>query len=173
MAYFYPVTSTSNGQLISTGNAARLMGVSRQHIVDLCDDGRLDCVLVGTHRRVRLDDVNELMTAGRAMSREQSRSLLLGYAVAGKLVVEPDKVLEIARRNLDKADANQSRGATHRWIAQWRLLLAGPISQILETLTSKSEHSCEMRQNSPFAGVLSQAQRTAVLNNARNVASAR
>jgi excisionase family DNA binding protein len=38
--------------LLSTGEVAGLLGVSRQHVVDLCDRGDLIFVRVGSHRRV-------------------------------------------------------------------------------------------------------------------------
>jgi len=47
--------------LMSTGEAARLLGCSRQHVVDLCVRGVLPFVSVGSHRRVRRTDVTGLM----------------------------------------------------------------------------------------------------------------
>jgi excisionase family DNA binding protein len=35
--------------LLSTGDAASFLGVSRQHVVDLCDRGDLIFVWVGSH----------------------------------------------------------------------------------------------------------------------------
>ncbi|MEA2025318.1 MAG: excisionase family DNA-binding protein, partial [Chloroflexota bacterium] len=49
--------------LLTTGQAAMLLGTTRQHVVDLCSRGVLPFAMVGTHRRVRRDDV--LMLAGR------------------------------------------------------------------------------------------------------------
>jgi excisionase family DNA binding protein len=37
--------------LLSTGEVAGRLGVSRQHVVDLCDRGDLIFVRVGSHRR--------------------------------------------------------------------------------------------------------------------------
>ncbi|MPY81460.1 MAG: helix-turn-helix domain-containing protein, partial [Actinophytocola sp.] len=36
-------------QLLSTGQAAEVLGCSRQHVVDLCSSGQLPYVTVGTH----------------------------------------------------------------------------------------------------------------------------
>ena len=47
--------------LLTTGQAARLLGTSRQHVVDLCTSGRLAFQVVGTHRRVRRGDVVRLL----------------------------------------------------------------------------------------------------------------
>jgi excisionase family DNA binding protein len=41
---------------LSTGDVASLLGVSRQYVVRLIDEGRLPCRRVGNRRRVRLDE---------------------------------------------------------------------------------------------------------------------
>ena len=41
---------------LSTGEIASLLGVSRQYVVRLIDDGRLPCRRVGNRRRVRSDE---------------------------------------------------------------------------------------------------------------------
>ncbi len=41
---------------LSTGEVANLLGVSRQYVVRLIDDGRLPCRKVGNRRRVRVDE---------------------------------------------------------------------------------------------------------------------
>lgn len=41
---------------LSTGEVAKLLGVSRQYVVRLIDDGRLVCRMVGNRRRVRIDE---------------------------------------------------------------------------------------------------------------------
>jgi excisionase family DNA binding protein len=67
-------------KLVTTGQAASILGSSRQHVVDLCDSGQLGYSSVGTHRRVRLVDVLRLKegeeTAGK-LTRDQVRSLWL------------------------------------------------------------------------------------------------
>ncbi|MFC9443300.1 helix-turn-helix domain-containing protein, partial [Brevibacterium sp. NPDC056947] len=45
---------------MSTGEVAKILGVSRQHIVDLCERGDLPFTKVGTHRRIRRADLNGL-----------------------------------------------------------------------------------------------------------------
>lgn len=42
---------------ISTAKAARLLGVSRPHLITMLESNRLPYRMVGTHRRLRLDDV--------------------------------------------------------------------------------------------------------------------
>lgn len=160
--------SAEDPRLLSTGEAARLLGVSRQHVVDLCDSGRLPYSLVGKHRRVRREAV-ELLTAGSGRAtRDQTRSLLMAHAVAGRIVTDPDRALDLARRNLRGARERSARGSTAVWIDEWEQLLDRPLPEILTALTSPSPRSRELRQNNPFAGLLTSEERAAVLETARH-----
>lgn len=145
--------------LLTTGETARLLGVSRQHIVDLCDRGDLPYEMAGSHRRIRLRDATRAVQNRTRMSRDQRRSLWLAHAVAGELVARPDFVLQKGRENLL---VTQVKGAA-KWNEEWRRLLDGPIENVLAALTSTSLRSRELRQNSPFAGVLSEQRRQEVL----------
>lgn len=149
--------------LLTTGQAARLLGASRQHVVDLCARGDLPYVTVGTHRRVSRSDVEQLRTGTARLTRDQLRSLWLSHAVAARLVDDPAVVLEQARRNLERMINSSARGSAKVWLRQWQQLLDGPAEDVLDALTSRSPRSRELRQNSPFAGVLSEEQRQAAL----------
>lgn len=149
-------------ELLTTGEAARLLGTSRQHVVDLSDRGDLPFITVGTHRRIRRADVDSLSGRTERMTRDQLRSLWLGHAVAGKLVMDPARVLTVARMNLP-VQRSKLRGAGRRWLDEWERLLGGPIEGVLEALTTRSPRGRDLRQNSPFAGVLTDEERAAVL----------
>lgn len=148
--------------LLTTGEAARILGTSRQHVVDLCERGDLPFVTTGRHRRVRRVDVETLRSRTARMTRDQERSLWLGYAVAGKLVADPTSVLPRARENVRRRRAD-ARGAGDRWLAEWEELLDGPALGVLDALTSRTPRARELRQNSPFAGVLTDDERIRVL----------
>ena len=151
-------------ELLTTGEAARILNSSRQHVIDLCERGDLPFVTTGSHRRVRRADVEALRTRTQRLTRDQNRSLWLGYAIAGKLVVDPPGVLEKARRNLAHLKRVHSAGASSRWLAEWEKLLDGPAEGVLEALTSRTPRARELRQNSPFAGVLSDQERRRTLS---------
>jgi len=149
---------------LSTGDAARFLGTSRQHVVDLCDSGRLPCVRVGTHRRIDPLALKAFLLSPptrQGLRREQLASLWLHHAVAGHLVRDPEAVLERAWRNLDRL--SKRHPSARPWLDAWRRTLDNGPAATLQTLTSTSESAVELRQNSPFAGVLTEAERRNVL----------
>jgi excisionase family DNA binding protein len=154
------ILASQGDELLTTGEAALILNSSRQHVVDLCDQGLLPFVTTGTHRRVRRADVDALRSRTERLTRDQGRSLWLGYAIAGKLVADPLGVLEKGRANLS---ALESHRAARRWLAEWEKLLDGPLDGVLEGLTSRAPRARELRQNSPFAGVLTEEERQQVL----------
>lgn len=154
----------ADDELLTTGEVARILNTSRQHIVDLCERGDLPFVTTGSHRRIRRADVEALRTRTQRLSRDQSRSLWLGYAIAGKLTANPSAVLAKAKENLVHLKRVHSGGASKRWLTEWEKFLDGPTADVLEVLTSRAPRARELRQNSPFAGVLSEAERRRVLS---------
>lgn len=157
-------SAAESDDLLTTGEAAKILSSSRQHVVNLCKAGDLPFVTIGTHRRVRRRDVEALRARTQTPSRDERRSMWLNTAVAAKVVSAPDETLAQARKNLDRLIANNPRGQVARWLAQWSEVLNGPVERILETLTSPTLWAREMRQNSPFAGVLSEGERNQILN---------
>lgn len=150
-------------ELLTTGEAAALLNSSRQHVVDLCERGELPFTTVGTHRRIRRADVEALRTRTQRLTRDQRRSLWLAYGVAGRVVVDPHRAENLARHNLERMRAT-SRGQARRWLDEWEQLLDGPIDELLAMLVSPSPKGRELRQNSPFSGLLSEAERANVLD---------
>jgi excisionase family DNA binding protein len=152
---------TDDRQLLTTGEAAALLGSSRQHVVDLCDRGRLPYLRAGSHRRLRRVDIEAMLQPD--LTRDQLKALWLHRAVAGRLVADPDAALAKATSNLDRLQAVHPDGMAAGWLQRWRATLAAGIEPVLEALTSRSANAVELRQNSPFAGVLPEPERRAVL----------
>lgn len=150
-------------ELLTTGEAARLLSSSRQHVVNLCSSGALPFQTVGRHRRVRRRDIEALRNRTLPTSRDQRRSQWMNMAVAGKLVADPQGVIAHAKRNLETLQSRHTRGQGAYWLSQWAGLLEGPVEKVLEALTSPTPWAREMRQNSPFAGVLTPEERMRVL----------
>jgi biopolymer transport protein ExbB/TolQ len=102
-------------------------------------------------------------TARRAVdARDQRRSLWLAYAVAARIVTDPNAAVASARTNLERM-RTAARGQARKWLDEWERLLDGPIEDLLDNLTSRSPKGRELRQNSPFAGLLDGEERAEVL----------
>ena len=152
--------------LLSTGDVASFLGVSRQHVVDLCDRGDLSFVRVGSHRRVPQFELDRLLGAvhGGELTRDEERSLWLHRAVLAELVENPEDVLARVGGNLHHLRAQHlGRGMTARWLDQWQKVLDAGVDAVADVLTSQRPAALELRQNSPFAGVISEEVRSLVL----------
>ena len=152
-------------ELLTTGEAAAILGCSRQHVTDLCRKGALPFRTIGGQRRIaRWDLARFAGGAGpdvpRDGQRQRLRSLWLHRAVAGRLAADPGAVLKIARANLARARALHPRSGP--WIEAWAAIVDDP-EQVMERLTSRSAASDELRQNSPFAGVLDEEERARIM----------
>jgi excisionase family DNA binding protein len=157
------VSESERPDLLTTGEVAQLLGTSRQHVVNLCDGGDLPFVLVGRHRRISRRDVQTMLSGTRSMSRDQLKSWWLSHAIAAQLVKDPQGVIAIARDNLRRMEAAHPRGSARVWFEAWKQLLEGDVEVLVDALTSRSPLSRELRQNNPFAGVLSETERQAAL----------
>jgi len=166
-ATYDTITAHTGDELLTTGEAAILLNSSRQHIVDLCERGELPFTTVGTHRRVSRDDVEAVQARTQRLSKDQRRSLWLAYAIAGRIAEDPRSALRLAHRNLETM-RRTSRGQATRWLDEWERLLNGPIENVLEQLVSRASKGREMRQNAPFAGLLSSTKRQRILSAWRN-----
>lgn len=154
----------SPGALITTGDAARMLGVSRQHVVDLCDRGTLSCERTRVHRRLRRAEIEALRKRLGRLTREEVRSLWLNRAVAARVARDPGGVLMRAQENLDRFKRIHEGTSTSVWLERWRRVLDRGPEAVMQALTSTAPEAVELRQNSPFAGVLPEDERRAVLD---------
>jgi excisionase family DNA binding protein len=155
-----------NDTLLSTGAAADLLGTSRQHIVDLCSRGILPFAMVGTHRRVRREDV--LALAGRGagarggpMTRDQIRTLWLHRVAAGRVARSPGTSIAKARRRLRSLLPGEPAG--RRWLEVWDTLTWEGPEVVMRAMVSTSPYARELRANSPWLGLLTRAEREATI----------
>ena len=82
-------------------------------------------------------------------------SLELGRCTAARLRQQPE-LLQLARENLARwSRLNASAPALLCCYAEWRDILNRSLEEICQLLSSESEEARRLRQNSPFAGVLS------------------
>jgi hypothetical protein len=75
--------------------------------------------------------------------------------IAKKLLENPEAILAFARRNLERDIGHRLAPATYLW-RKWRAILEeNSIDRIVAIMTAKTRKAIELRQASPFSGVLS------------------
>jgi hypothetical protein len=79
--------------------------------------------------------------------------------IADKVRANP-ALLDDARANLRRA--REMEGSPSLTLAEWEDILRGDAARVAEFLADPSERATRLRQSSPFAGVLSEAERTAI-----------
>lgn len=85
-------------------------------------------------------------------------SLELGRQVALRLRENPE-LLQLAQRNLSNwTRRNASAPALLRCYEEWQRLLSRSLGEVCDVLCADTEEAARLRQNSPFAGVLSPAE---------------
>ena len=94
------------------------------------------------------------------LTREDRRSLALHERIADRLRVAPAETLARARANV----ARMRRLHPHAsdLLDEWERLLQGPPDALADALVSPGLHGRDLRHVTPFAGVLSAAERAAV-----------
>jgi excisionase family DNA binding protein len=147
--------------LVTTGQAAILLRSSRAHVVDMCLRGLLPYVRVGGQRRIRRADVEAMIQP--TLTREQQETLWLHRAIAGKVVANPPAVLAAAAVNLRRLRRLHPEGRAWDWLDRWDAVLEEGVEAVLDALTSSAHFAVELRRNSPFAGVLGEAERRTVV----------
>ena len=159
-------TATNPDDLLTTGQVAEILGTTVRHVVNLCQRGELSYAMAGTHRRIRRSDAEALAgraagNAGGPMTHDQLRALWLHRAVAGKIAADPVRLLAQAETTAHSLLDREPDGAV--WLRQWLTLIDRGPEAVMRTLTSTDPLARELRANSPFAGVLSAEERTAIL----------
>jgi hypothetical protein len=85
-------------------------------------------------------------------------SLEIARRVAERLQAHPE-LLEVARGNLARwSQRNADSPSLLRCYAEWEAILSRPLDDIRGLLCAETDESQRLRQNSPFAGVLSPAE---------------
>ncbi|WP_208026807.1 helix-turn-helix domain-containing protein [Rhabdothermincola sediminis] len=98
-------------------------------------------------------------TRQAARDRHEARSIALHAAILDELRREPATVLRRARATLDHFRAAHPDGSVSRRLDEWELIVGLPVEIIADVLVSPTPHARELRQTSPFAGVLPAKQR--------------
>ncbi|MDQ1732172.1 MAG: hypothetical protein QOK10_2331 [Pseudonocardiales bacterium] len=103
---------------------------------------------------------------------EVAVQLELHRRIIPKLLQDPESIRAIARRNLEQARSRRQSPMSQEWIDEWQRLIDGPDSELIQMLIKPGEHAIDMRQMSPFAGALSDAERMEAIVTGRALAKA-
>lgn len=91
------------------------------------------------------------------LTREDRRSLKLHMAIAERLIENPAGVLRRARRNL--RHMREQHPDAGDLLGEWKRILERSPAEIVEVLTDPGIRARDLRQVTPFAGVLSPGER--------------
>ena len=83
--------------------------------------------------------------------------------MALKIEANPTDMMAIARRNLARMRESDQFERSSFYFDTWQVLLDGPLSDLLRVMTSTDAAAKELRQASPFSGILSDDERFEVL----------
>lgn len=153
------------------GKIAVPAGVALELIEDVRSQGagrRHPLATALRERRGAADEAERLVRrrlAGLAMEPAEGhgvaerRSLALHALVADRL---DSRLVHRAKRALGRLEAGGR--IDPRYARRWRDVLEQPIPQITELLTEDTQEARDLRQNTPFIGVLSEPERRAALS---------
>ena len=88
----------------------------------------------------------------------EARSLAMHVLIARKIERAP-ALRRKATENLARWSAARQDEPPAHWLKEWAALLARPWPEVAARMTALTEDGARLRQSSPFAGVLSPAER--------------
>jgi len=143
---------------------AELGGTSQPKVSDY-EAGRVVPSAAVLFRMVRAcgQDIELSVRQADLSRREVAYDIELHRLVVTELVRAPDAVLAKARANLGRMRAVDLDGRTLPWLERWEVLLSRRGVELVEMLLATDQASVDLRQTSPFAGVLTDEQRQAAL----------
>lgn len=126
------------------------------------EQGRHDPGLATMVRLADAGDCDLVIEVRPRLSTPELRTLEMHRAIADKFAADPSGVRRTATRNLAHLRAVDD-GHAGPYFDVWERLLAGPDEVLRNVMTSTDQVARDLRQASPFAGVLSDDERLDVL----------
>ena len=139
---------------LSQGQLAELAATSRERI-NTYERGRVSPRTDTLSRVMHAMHVD--LAAVPTMTFEERRSLALSSAVADQLRRNPERVIAKARENLKEMRLIGQH--EQPWVDVWESLLELGPGPVCSLLTSVDQFARDLRQSSPFAGVLTDDER--------------
>src|SRR6056297_371536 len=104
-------------------------------------------------------------------SRVEEKSLAIRRLIAARLLSNPSSVLEKARSNLASL-RRSDRGNAARLLEEWAAILDQPLDAIVTAMLARTQHGIDLRQMTPFAGVLTDDERRKALRSVQRTGAA-
>ena len=95
---------------------------------------------------------------GRGHAYNEERSIWLHRAIARRLRRDPAAVRATARANLERLRRIHSP-SVEGYVGRWAALLDGPLDELCAALVATDQEARDLRQATPFSGVLTPAER--------------
>jgi hypothetical protein len=104
--------------------------------------------------------MNQTAREQRLLTREARRSLFLHRVLAQHVALRPEESFARARATLQRMEAAHS--GTSPFLRLWKALLAESPDRVIARMTGLDDEACELRQVTPFAGLLSAGERSEI-----------
>jgi hypothetical protein len=98
--------------------------------------------------------------------REERVTMELHLTLAQKLRSDPQAVLAVTPNNLERLRSRLSSPIGQGWVSRWAELLDGPVEDLISGMLADTPEGRDLRQNSPFAGALTQSERIVAIERA-------
>jgi transcriptional regulator with XRE-family HTH domain len=125
--------------------------------------GRQDPGLATLQRLADAADCDLVIEVRPRLTAPEVRTLELHRLIAEKLSEDPDRVLSLAKKNLDRMRRSDPGHRSWPYLDAWQELIEGSVQGLIRVLTSTDAAARDLRQASPFSGVLSDDERVSVL----------
>ncbi|TFB97862.1 MULTISPECIES: helix-turn-helix domain-containing protein [Cryobacterium] len=145
---------------------AENLGVAPSTVTRMEQSERDDRIQLGTlkralavmGRRPRVEVVNT--------RREERVTMELHRTLANRLRTDPQAVLDVVPDNLVRLRARLRSPIGQKWVDRWAELVDSPVDLLILGMLADTPEGRELRQNSPFAGALTQGERVAAIERA-------
>ena len=141
------------------------MGGTSQSTITAYETGAKSPTIRTVENLARSQNLEMLVTYMPKMTREDKRSLAFHRAIVEVLRKDPDPILIRAKRNLEML--TKMHPGVQTLFDRWQDWLTLPLEDQVSKMLDPFPEAREMRQVSPFSGVLSPKQRALVLGQFR------
>jgi transcriptional regulator with XRE-family HTH domain len=141
---------------------ARRAKTSAPALVDY-EAGRHEPRLSTLHRLAEASGCDLLVELRPRLTPPEKRTLALHKAVLEKLRENPELVLSTARAQLHVMRSADIENRSSLYLSRWTQLLEGPIDELASVMVSTDQPARDLRQSSPFGGILSDNERLEVI----------